>query len=173
MFFAFCLCQSCLWEQTPISCFIPQFWTEIRWYSIIDFLWCYVLSCLRAKVVGKFLEKLSKSNKSRRAFQVILCLAETAALGIMATWANTVLESQSVSYSQNTLLTEHFSRDNRYIYLCENRTKGKLAWADVVCAKAVILDLSIHDYVCCLSTYIIICCYYCFFILSVILILEK
>lgn len=66
------------------------------------------------------------------------------------------------------LLSEHishrtlFKRQPIYI-LCENRTKGKLAWADVVCAKAVILDLSVHDYVCCLSTYIIICCYYCFF----------
>lgn len=77
-------------------------------------------------MVGKFL-KVSKSNKSRRAFQVILCLAETAALRIMATWANTVLESQSVW--GRPLLTEHFSRENRYIFVWkQNKGNACLGW---------------------------------------------
>lgn len=87
----------------------------------------YVLACPRAKVVGKFLEKVSKSNKSRRAFQVILCLAETAALRIVATSANTALESQRVW--GRSLLTEYFSRDNRYIFVWkQNKEKVRLGW---------------------------------------------
>lgn len=66
----------------------------------------YVLSCPHAKVVDKFLEKVSRSNKNRQAFQVILCLAEIAALRIVATCANTAPESQSVW--GRPLLTKHF-----------------------------------------------------------------
>lgn len=86
-----------------------------------------VLFCPCAKVVGKFLEKVSKSNKSRQAFQVILCLAETAALMIVATWANTALESQRVWGRPS--LTEHFPRDNWYKFVWkQNKEKVRLGW---------------------------------------------
>lgn len=155
----------------PISCFIFAILNgnEMIFYHRFPPVF-YVLSCPRAKVVGKFLEKVSKSNKSRRAFQVILCLAETAALRIVATCANTALESQSVW--GRPLLTEHFSRDNQYIFVWkQNKEKARLGWR---CLCKSCHFRFIHTWLRLLSHYI----YHhmlllLFFGLLVILILEK
>lgn len=118
-----------------------------------------VLSWLCAKLVGTFREKVSNSNKSRRAFQVTLCWAETA-LGFMAMWANVPVGSHWVwgrLFKKKTL----FKRQP--VYLCENRTNRKLVRVDV--------DLSIHDYASCLGYHedvLLLLCWY----MSIILILE-